>query len=84
MAFMETALRVHGVSWQTPGMQSASLDHAMWFHRPTDFNQWHLFDQEVRSTSHGRGLIRGELYTRDGVLAASVAQECLMRLKPKA
>jgi len=81
MAFMETALRVHGLTWQTPGLQSASLDHAMWFHRPVDFNDWLLFDQDCPSTSQGRGFIRGEMYTQDGVLAASVAQECLMRVK---
>ncbi|MDO9471508.1 MAG: acyl-CoA thioesterase II [Caulobacter sp.] len=81
MAFMETALRVHGLTWRTRGLQSASLDHAMWFHRPTDFNEWMLFDQDCPSTSQGRGFIRGEMYTRDGVLAASVAQECLMRVK---
>lgn len=84
MAFMETALRVHGVTWRTKGLQSASLDHAMWFHRPCNFNDWTLFDQDAPSTSQGRGFIRGEMYTRDGVLAASVAQECLMRLKPPA
>lgn len=81
MAFMETALRVHGLTWQTPGLQSASLDHAMWFHRPVDFNEWLLFDQDCPSTSQGRGFIRGEMYTQDGRLAASVAQECLMRVK---
>jgi acyl-CoA thioesterase-2 len=82
MAFMETALRVHGVTWQTPGLQTASLDHAMWFHRPTNFNDWHLYDQDAPSTSAGRGFVRGALYSRDGVLAASVAQECLMRQRP--
>jgi acyl-CoA thioesterase II len=69
------------VTWQTPGMQTASLDHAMWFHRPTDFNGWHLYDQEATSTSAGRGFIRGAIYSQDGVLAASVAQECLMRMR---
>jgi len=83
MAFMETALRVHGLTWRTKGLQSASLDHAMWFHRPADFNDWMLFDQDCPSTSQGRGFIRGEMYTRDGHLVASVAQECLMRVKPK-
>jgi acyl-CoA thioesterase-2 len=82
MAFMETALRVHGITWQTPGLQSASLDHAMWFHRPVDFNQWLLFDQDSPSTSQGRGLVRGGMYAADGRLVASVAQECLMRLRP--
>lgn len=81
MAFMETALRVHGLTWQTRGLQSASLDHAMWFHRPFDFNEWVLFDQDCPSTSQGRGFIRGEMYGKDGTLLASVAQECLMRVK---
>ncbi|MDQ0465666.1 acyl-CoA thioesterase-2 [Caulobacter ginsengisoli] len=81
MAFMETALRVHGLTWQTPGLQSASLDHAMWFHRPSDFHDWILFDQDCPSTSQGRGFLRGEMYSRDGRLLASVAQECLMRVK---
>ncbi|MES2033847.1 MAG: acyl-CoA thioesterase II [Pseudomonadota bacterium] len=82
MNLLSTALRVHGLTWRTKGLQSASLDHAMWFHRPFDFNEWMLFDQDCPSTSQGRGLIRGEMYTKDGVLAASVAQECLMRVKP--
>ena len=81
MAFMETALRVHGLTWQTPGLQSASLDHAMWFHKASNFNDWHLYTQDSPSTSQGRGFIRGEMYTQDGVLAASVTQECLMRVK---
>jgi acyl-CoA thioesterase-2 len=82
MAFMETALRAHGMTWQTRGLQSASLDHAMWFHRPFDFNDWILFDQDCPSTSQGRGLVRGQMYTASGVLAASVAQECLMYIRP--
>ena len=82
MAFMETALRVHGIDWRTPGLQSASLDHAMWFHQPFDFNGWMLFAQDSPSTSQGRGLVRGEMFTEGGVLAASVVQECLMHIKP--
>ncbi len=81
MAFMETALRVHGIDWSTKGLQSASLDHALWFHRPFDFNHWMLFDQDSPSTSQGRGLVRGEMFTHDGKLVASVAQECLMHFK---
>lgn len=82
MAFMETALRPHGIDWRTPGLQSASLDHAMWFHEPFDFNEWMLFDQDSPSTSQGRGLVRGQMFTEAGVLAASVAQECLMYIRP--
>jgi len=81
MAFMETALRVHGLTWRTPGLQSASLDHAMWFHHPFDFNDWTLFAQDSPSASQGRGLVRGQMFSKDGKLLASVAQECLMRVR---
>jgi acyl-CoA thioesterase-2 len=81
MAFMESALRPHGLIWTTPGLQSASLDHAMWFHRPFDFNDWTLFAQDSPSASQGRGMVRGQMFSQDGTLVASVAQECLMRIK---
>lgn len=81
MAFMESALRPHGLIWTTPGLQSASLDHAMWFHRPFDFNNWMLFAQDSPSASQGRGLVRGQMFSQDGTLMASVAQECLMRVR---
>lgn len=81
MAFMESALRPHGLIWTTPGLQSASLDHAMWFHRPFNFNDWTLFAQDSPSASQGRGMVRGQMFSQDGTLLASVAQECLMRIK---
>ncbi|KSB90553.1 acyl-CoA thioesterase II [Caulobacter vibrioides] len=81
MAFMESALRPHGLIWTTPGLQAASLDHAMWFHHPFDFNDWTLFSQDSPSASQGRGLVRGQMFSRDGKLVASVAQECLMRIR---
>ncbi|NQE62342.1 acyl-CoA thioesterase II [Caulobacter sp. RHG1] len=81
MAFMESALRPHGLIWTTPGLQGASLDHAMWFHHPFDFNDWTLFAQDSPSASQGRGLVRGQMFSRDGKLLASVAQECLMRVR---
>jgi acyl-CoA thioesterase-2 len=86
MSLLGTSIRPHGVSWRTPGFQTASLDHAMWFHRPTDFNQWHLYQQESPSASNGRGFNLGYIYrASDGVLVASCAQEGLMRMrKPKA
>jgi acyl-CoA thioesterase-2 len=85
MSLLGTSIRPHGVSWRTPGFQAASLDHAMWFHRPTDFNQWHLYQQESPSAAGGRGFNLGYIYrASDGVLVASCAQEGLMRLrKPK-
>ncbi len=82
MNLLSTAMRPHGVHWQTPGFQSASLDHAMWFHKPTDFNQWHLYAHDSPSASDGRGFIRGQIFAEDGTLVASVAQEGLLRMKP--
>ncbi len=81
MAFMESALRPHGLIWTTPGLQGASLDHAMWFHHPFNFNDWTLFAQDSPSASQGRGLVRGQMFSKNGKLLASVAQECLMRVR---
>jgi acyl-CoA thioesterase-2 len=82
IGLMGTAMLPHPITWETPDLQSASLDHAMWFHRPTDFSRWHLFVHDSPSASGGRGFNRGSIFTEDGVLAASVAQEGLMRLRP--
>jgi len=78
MSLLSTGMRPHGVSWQT-GMQTASLDHIIWFHRPTNFSRWHLYVQDSPSASGARGFNRGTIYREDGVLIASVAQEGLMR-----
>jgi acyl-CoA thioesterase-2 len=59
----------------------ASLDHAMWFHRPFRADEWLLFAQRSPSSSDGRGLAQGEFYTRDGLLVASVVQEALIRVR---
>lgn len=72
-------LQPHGVSWLTPGMQVASLDHAMWFHQPFRFDEWLLYDIDSPATSSARGLARGQFFTREGVLVASTAQEGLIR-----
>ena len=77
--FLTTAMQPHGVSWLMPGMQVASLDHAMWFHRPFRMDQWLLYSVESPSASGARGLVRGQLFTADGTLVASTAQEGLMR-----
>lgn len=79
MTFVETALRPHGLNYWSEGLQTASLDHALWFHHPVDFNQWHLFVQDSPISSGGRGLVRGHLFRRDGLLVASAAQEGLIR-----
>jgi acyl-CoA thioesterase-2 len=83
MSFLSTAMRPHGLHWQTPGLQSASLDHAMWFHRPSSFNDWHLYAQHSPSASGARGMNFGAIYNQDGRLVASTAQEGLLRLRPK-
>lgn len=77
--FLGAALQPHAVSWLTPGMQVASLDHAMWFHRPFRMDDWLLYAIDSPSASGGRGLVRGRFFTREGVLVASAAQEGLMR-----
>lgn len=78
-SFLGTALDPHGVSWLTPGMQVASLDHAMWFHRPFRFDDWLLYAVDSPSASGSRGLVRGQFFDRAGRLVASCAQEGLIR-----
>jgi acyl-CoA thioesterase-2 len=77
--FLGTAMQPHGVSWVTPGMQVASLDHAMWFHRAFRMDDWLLYMVDSPSASSGRGIARGRFFTRDGKLVASAVQEGLMR-----
>lgn len=77
--FLGTALQPHGVSWLTPGVRIASLDHAMWFHRPFRFDQWLLFDMASPTASGGRGFVTGRFFDQAGRLVASVAQEGMLR-----
>lgn len=79
-----TALQPHASKAHFGNTQMASLDHAMWFHRkPDDFSGWFLYSIDVPSTSNARGLTYGKIYTQDGKLIATVAQEGLMRTKIK-
>jgi acyl-CoA thioesterase-2 len=78
-AFLGTAMDPHGTSWLQPKMQVASLDHAMWFHRPFRFDDWLLYAVDSPSASGGRGLVRGQFFDRAGRLVASAAQEGLIR-----
>jgi acyl-CoA thioesterase-2 len=80
MTLLDTTLAPHEQSFHDPGLRMASLDHAMWFHRPFRVDEWMLYDQDTPSASDGRGLARGLLFTRDGRLAVSVVQEGLLRL----
>jgi acyl-CoA thioesterase-2 len=81
--FLTTALLPHGVSWVTPRMQVASLDHAMWFHRPFRMDEWLLHVVEAPTASGGRALARGSFFDRSGRLVASAAQEGLIRRWPE-
>ena len=84
MTLLDTSLFAHGLSVFSSKIQAASLDHAMWFHRDCPLDDWLLYAQDSPSTSGARGLTRGGLYSRDGVLVASVAQEGLIRQRTKA
>jgi acyl-CoA thioesterase II len=78
-ALVGTALRPHGRSWWEPSMIVASIDHALWFHRPARVDEWLLYAMDSPSAQSARGLARGLIYDRGGRLIASVAQEGLMR-----
>ena len=79
MALIATAMLPHGVNWTTPGMQTASLDHALWLHEPARADAWLLYAMDSPWSGYGRGLARGRIFSADGRLIASVAQEGLMR-----
>ncbi len=79
LTVLDTALLPHGTSSLDETVQLASLDHAMWFHQPFRADDWLLYDQETTAASGGRGLARGSVFRRDGVLVASVVQEGLIR-----
>jgi acyl-CoA thioesterase-2 len=80
LSILEPIMRRHGVAWGTPGVKSASLDHAMWWHRDGRADEWVLYTQESPSAQRGRGLAFGRMFSRDGRLLASVAQEGMVRM----
>ncbi|MDQ1397092.1 MAG: acyl-CoA thioesterase [Acidimicrobiaceae bacterium] len=82
MSLLDTVFLPHEMSWDSPGVQGASLDHAMWFHRPFRADEWFLYDAESPSAGRARGLARGEIYREDGSLVVSVVQEGLIRVRP--
>jgi acyl-CoA thioesterase-2 len=79
MGALEPSLRAIGTNFGDAEMQVASLDHALWFHRPFRFDEWLLFVFDTETVAAGRGLSRGSVYSRDGRLVASIAQEGVMR-----
>ncbi|HET6473404.1 MAG TPA: acyl-CoA thioesterase II, partial [Pseudomonadales bacterium] len=81
--FMSTSLLPHG---RSPGgdrnnFQGASLDHALWFHRPFRADEWLLFAKSSPSASGARGFVRGQFFNERGELIATAAQECLIRVR---
>ncbi len=80
MTLLDIAAQPRGISWIDPRVEQASLDHAMWFHRPFRIDEWLLYAQAALSLFAGRALVRGHVFTREGALVASVVQEGLSRL----
>ena len=77
---LEPILRHAGLSWSSPGLSIASLDHAMWWHRDVRVDDWLLFAQNSPSGQGGRGLGAARVFDRSGTLVASVAQEGMVRV----
>ena len=80
MSLLDTTLLPHGRAWTELGIQMASLDHVMWFHRPFRADEWLLYDQLAISSSNARGIASGSIFTESGELAITVVQEGLTRL----
>jgi len=81
MTLLDSILLAHGRGgWAVGDVVGASLDHAMWFHRPFRADEWLLYDQESPSAYGGRGLGQARIYTQDGRLAVSVIQEGVVRV----
>lgn len=83
-SLLTTALLPHGVPYRTPGLQLASLDHSLWLHRPFRADEWLLYSIDSPVSFGARGFARGAVFSANGDLVASVAQEGLMRLRPPA
>jgi len=79
--FLETALMPHGLSILHPKLTIASLDHAIWFHRPFRLDDWLLYVADSPSAQNARGFVRGEIFNKQGHLVASIAQEGMFRCK---
>ena len=78
--FLVTAAQPHGVSFLTPGVRMATIDHAMWFHRPINMGEWLLYCIESPNASGGRGFVKGQFFNQQGQLVASATQEGLIRM----
>lgn len=83
MSLLGSSLLPHGLTWLKGEVMMASLDHAMWFHAPIQFEDWHLYSMDAPFTGGARGFTRGTIYNQDGQMVASVAQEGLLRPNTK-
>ena len=79
-SLLEPIYRRHGLVWSHPGLMAASLDHAMWFHRPARVDEWLLYVQDSPNARGARGLSLGKIFNRQGALVATVAQEGIVRI----
>jgi acyl-CoA thioesterase-2 len=77
--FLTTSLLPHGVSWLSPGMHVATLNHSLWFHAPFRIDDWLLHTMHSPRASQARGLVQGAIHDRAGVLVATSTQEGLVR-----
>ena len=77
--FLMTSMQPHGIYNINKDMRVATIDHAIWFHYPLDFNEWHLYCAESPSASGARGYVRGQFFDLNGKLVASTTQEGLIR-----
>ena len=78
---LDVCMAIHGRSFRDDNIQTASLDHALWFHNPFQADEWLLHEVHAEAMSGGRGLARGSFYTRDGTLVATTMQQGLMRFR---
>lgn len=77
--FLSTALHAHGLAAHDKSLRMATIDHAMWFHRPFKFDDWLLYEMESPFSGNGRALVQGKIYDKEGHLIATAVQEGLMR-----
>lgn len=81
--FLSTALQPHGIAVSDKGLRMATIDHAMWFHRPVNLNDWLLYAMESPFSGNSRGIVKGQIFNRAGELVASTMQEGMIRKKDK-
>lgn len=81
-ALLGTSMLPHGLHWTHKGLRSASIDHAVWFHETPDVGDWLLYTMDSGWSGGARGFSRGRIFSRDGKLVASTAQEGLIRYRP--